>query len=227
MTRHIPNFLTLCNLAMGCYGTVAVFQGDLHTGAFMIWLGAAFDFLDGFAARVLNKFSPIGKDLDSLADLITFCFLPGSIIFALITRNDGSGWLGFSGYLLVAFGALRLAKFNNDTRQAETFYGLPVPATAIFVSAFPFFADYSDGLAVFLTTPEILAILALSLALMMVSDIKLLALKFKNPSWKDNWPRYLLLGLSLGLLLAFQVNALPMIIVSYVMLSVVMNFLGK
>ncbi|MDZ7605166.1 MAG: CDP-alcohol phosphatidyltransferase family protein [Cyclobacteriaceae bacterium] len=118
MTRHIPNFLTICNLACGCYGTVAVFQGDLQTGAIMIWLGAGFDFLDGFAARLLKKFSIIGKDLDSLADLITFCFLPGAILFSMINAGN-PGFLGFSGFLLVVFGALRLAKFNNDTRQAD------------------------------------------------------------------------------------------------------------
>lgn len=82
MTKHIPNFLTLCNLACGCYGVVAVFNGDIHIGAIMIWAGAMFDFFDGFAARMLNKFSLIGKDLDSLADIVTFCFLPATILFA-------------------------------------------------------------------------------------------------------------------------------------------------
>jgi len=226
MTRHIPNFLTICNLACGCYGTVSVFQGDLETGAIMIWLGAGFDFLDGFAARMLKKFSVIGKDLDSLADLITFCFLPGAILFAMI--NEGNpGFLGFSGFFLVAFGALRLAKFNNDTRQAETFFGLPVPASALFVSAFPFFTDKAYGFATYLTMPIVLVFIAIFLSLMMVSDIKLLSLKFKNMTWTDNWPRFALIGISVLLIVMLHVSALPMIILSYVILSVAINFFQK
>ena len=226
MTRHIPNVLTICNLAMGCYGTVAVFQGDLQTGAVMIWLGAGFDFLDGFAARLLKKYSAIGKDLDSLADLITFCFLPGSILFSMINQST-PGFLGYTGYLLVAFGSLRLAKFNNDTRQADTFFGLPVPASAIFVSAFPFFAYYEYGFGANLTTPSVLVFISIFLSLMMVSDIKLLALKFKNIKWADNWPRFFLIALSVLLIFTLHVSALPLIILSYVILSVAINFFQK
>jgi len=226
MTRHIPNFLTICNLACGCYGTVAVFQGDLETGAIMIWLGAGFDFLDGFAARQLKKFSLIGKDLDSLADLITFCFLPGAILFSMINAGN-PGFLGFSGFLLVAFGALRLAKFNNDTRQAETFFGLPVPASALFVSAFPYFTDQAYGFGTYLTMPIVLVFISIFLSLMMVSDIKLLSLKFKNMTLADNWPRFVLLGFSAILIVVLQVSALPMIILSYVILSVAINFFQK
>jgi CDP-diacylglycerol---serine O-phosphatidyltransferase len=226
MTRHIPNFLTLCNLACGCYGTVAVFQGDLETAAIMIWLGAGFDFLDGFAARLLKKFSIIGKDLDSLADLITFCFLPGAILFSLINAGN-LGLLGFSGFLLVVFGALRLAKFNNDTRQTETFYGLPVPASALFVSAFPYFTDQAHGFGTYLTMPVVLVFIAIFLSLMMVSDIKLLALKFKNVTWADNWPRFVLIGMSVIFIITLHVSALPMIILSYVILSVAINFFQK
>jgi CDP-diacylglycerol--serine O-phosphatidyltransferase len=226
MTRHIPNLLTLSNLACGCYGTVAVFQGDIQTGAIMIWLGAGFDFLDGFAARILKKFSIIGKDLDSLADLITFCFLPGAILFSLINTSN-PGFLGFSGFLLVVFGALRLAKFNNDTRQSETFYGLPVPASALFVSAFPYFTDQANGFGTYLTMPVVLVFIAIFLSLMMVSDIKLLALKFKNVSWADNWPRFILIGISVLFIIVIHVSALPLIILSYVILSVAINFFQK
>ena len=124
VVKHIPNLLTLCNLACGCVGVVAVFNGDLQTGSIMIWVGALFDFFDGFAARMLRKFSTIGKDLDSLADLITFCFLPGSIIYSLIEQDSDVFLLPYTGFLLALFGALRLAKFNNDTRQSENFHGL-------------------------------------------------------------------------------------------------------
>ena len=138
MIKYIPNILTLFNLASGCFGIVMVFRGELQLGSIMIWAGALFDFFDGFAARILKSTSPIGKDLDSLADLVTFCFLPASIVYVLISLGTKNEIIPFSGYLLVIFGALRLAKFNNDTRQTENFYGLPVPSSAIFVSGLPF-----------------------------------------------------------------------------------------
>lgn len=223
MIKHIPNFLTLCNLACGCYGVVAVFKGDLQTGSIMIWTGAMFDFFDGFAARVLKKFSPIGKDLDSLADLITFCFLPASILFALIDQNSSISWLPYFGYLLALFGALRLAKFNNDTRQSEHFYGLPVPASGIFVSVFPFISDV--GFNDFFTSYYTLIAISVLLSIMMVSDIKLMSLKFKDVSFKTNWSRFLLIIISLILLAIFKIVALPIIIIVYVVLSMTVNII--
>ena len=224
MTKHIPNFLTLCNLACGCYGVVAVFNGDIQTGSIMIWVGALFDFFDGFAARMLNKFSAIGKDLDSLADIITFCFLPATILFALIEKNSQSGWLPYAGFLLVLFGALRLAKFNSDTRQSEHFYGLPVPASGIFVSVFPFVSDFGESTFYsLLTNQNTLVGVAVLLSVMMVSDIKLMSLKFKNFSFAANWPRYLLILSSIILLALIQLIALPIIIILYVVLSMALN----
>ena len=226
MTKHIPNFLTLCNVACGCYGVVAVFKGDLQTGSIMIWAGALFDFFDGFAARMLRKFSAIGKDLDSLADLITFCFLPASILFALIDQYSVNNWMPYVGYLLVLFGALRLAKFNNDSRQSDTFYGLPVPASGIFVSALPFISGVEhSGFAGFLTSYYALAVISILLSLMMVSDIKLMSLKFKELSIKANWQRFLLILISLILLVVFNIVALPFIIILYVVLSVTLNII--
>ena len=221
MVKHIPNFLTLCNLACGCFGVVAVFKGDLQTGSIMIWAGAIFDYFDGFAARILKKFSLIGKDLDSLADLITFCFLPASILFSLIDQHDTTGWLPFLGYLLVLFGALRLAKFNNDTRQSENFHGLPVPASAIFVSALPFILPLEFN-GIFANNFVLIGI-AIFLSAMMVSDIKLMSLKFKNFSFKANQSRYLLILVSIILIVFFRIVALPVIIIWYIVLSAATN----
>lgn len=216
--------MTLCNVACGCYGVVAVFKGDLQTGAIMIWAGAIFDFADGLAARVLNKFSSIGKDLDSLADLITFCFLPASLLFALIDAYAINEWLPYSGFLLVLFGALRLAKFNNDTRQSQDFYGLPVPASAIFVSAYPFISSDGTGeFYQFFTNYYALVGSSILLSLMMVSDIKLISLKFKDFSFKGNWPRFLLIALSVLLIVLFKIVALPIIILMYVVFSIALN----
>ena len=224
VTKHIPNFLTLCNLSCGCLGIVFSFKGDLQTGAVMIWAGAMFDFFDGFAARMLKKLSPIGKDLDSLADLITFCFLPGTILYMMIGQNPEYQILPFTGYMLVVFGALRLAKFNNDTRQSESFYGLPVPAAAIFVSAYPYFnMELLPGFASFITNPYTLIGTAVLLSMLMVSDIKLMSLKFKSFGFTKNWPRYLLLILSFLLIILFKIPALPVIILVYVVFSITLN----
>jgi CDP-diacylglycerol--serine O-phosphatidyltransferase len=221
MIKHVPNFLTLCNLACGCVGVVAVFQGDLQTGAIMIWAGALFDFFDGFAARMLKKYSSLGKDLDSLADLITFCFLPGSMLFYLLQQHTSSIWIPYFGFLLAIFGALRLAKFNNDTRQSENFHGLPVPASGIFVSVLPFIsANEFHGI---LSNYIVLIGIAIFLSAMMVSDIKLMSLKFKNFSFKANQSRYILIFVSLLFITFFKIVALPIIIIWYVVLSLALN----
>jgi CDP-diacylglycerol--serine O-phosphatidyltransferase len=222
--KHIPNILTLCNLTCGCVGIVYAFQGDIQTGGIMIWIGALFDFFDGFAARMLKQFSTIGKDLDSLADLITFCFLPGTIIYVIINQNSSNPFIPFLGYLLVIFGALRLAKFNNDTRQADTFYGLPVPASAIFVSAFPFVVSGTfQTFHSVLSNPYIMVGVAVLLSILMVSDIRLMSLKFKDFSFKANWQRFLLLLIAIVLILLFKIMALPLVILLYVVFSLALN----
>lgn len=221
MKKHIPNFLTLCNLACGCYGVVAVFKGDPQTGSIMIWAGAMFDFFDGFAARMLKKFSSIGKDLDSLADLITFCFLPAVIIFSLIEQNSDSVFLPYTAFLLAVFGALRLAKFNNDTRQSENFHGLPVPASGIFVSVLPFVSP--SELNGFFSNYLVLISISVLLSAMMVSDFKLMSLKFKDFSFRTNQARYLLIFVSILFILIFKIVALPIIILWYVVLSLAIN----
>jgi CDP-diacylglycerol--serine O-phosphatidyltransferase len=186
----------------------------------MIWFGALFDFFDGLAARLLKQFSTIGKDLDSLADLITFCFLPGTIIYLIIAENSTNAYLPFTGYLLVIFGALRLAKFNNDTRQENTFYGLPVPASAIFVSALPFVQESNlMGTTSVFSSPYLYFGITLLLSFLMISDIPLLSLKFKNFTFKSNWHRYLLLTLSIVMLFFIEILALPLIILLYVVFS--------
>lgn len=226
VVKHIPNLLTLFNLSCGCYGVVAVFQGDIQTGAVMVWAGALFDFLDGFVARALNRISSIGKDLDSFADLVTFCFLPATILFSLIEQNSTVLWLPFIGYILVIFGAIRLAKFNNDTRQSEHFYGLPVPASGIFVSSLPFVYTMLPGskLEDFVSSQYTLIAITILLSFMMVSDVKLMSLKFKDFSFRTNWSRYLLIVIAIVLISLLHVISLPIIIILYVVLSMALNF---
>lgn len=224
MLNHIPNFLTLCNLACGCIGVVAVFEGDVKTGVFMIWAGAIFDFLDGFTARLLKEYSAIGKDLDSLADIVTFCFLPGTILFALIGQNSSNAVLPYFGFLLVLFGAVRLAKFNNDSRQGDFFYGLPVPAAGIFVSGLPYIIGIESAIISAVVANEYFLIgISILMSVLMVSDIKLMSLKFSSFEIKGNWQRYMLLISGLLLLLFWQFAALPIIISLYVVFSVALN----
>jgi len=196
----------------------------MKTAVFMIWAGAVFDFLDGFAARLLKKYSAIGKDLDSLADVVTFSFLPATIMFSLIENSSSNLILPYLGFLLVLFGALRLAKFNNDTRQGDIFYGLPVPAVGIFVSGLPYILaiDYWQ-IGDVAGHHYLLIAVTILLSILMVSDVKLMSLKFSSFGMKVNWQRYLLLISALVLLLFWQFAALPIIISLYVVLSLALN----
>jgi len=147
--KHIPNFITCLNLLAGCWGIVHAFEGRLVAAANMILIAALFDFFDGFAARFLKANSPIGKELDSLADVISFGVLPGMIIYQMISINvqliPGLGseveisnsYLKYAGFVIPVFSALRLAKFNIDERQTHSFIGLPTPANALMIASFP------------------------------------------------------------------------------------------
>ncbi len=219
ITGHIPNFLTVCNLASGSVGTVLAFEGHWLWAGTMIWLGALFDFFDGFAARMLKRYSPIGGELDSLADLVTFGFLPSSIVYVLLKETGSPVYLPFTAYLLVIFSALRLAKFNIDERQATRFYGLPTPASALFISALPFIVAGGEGWRHWVQSPWMLVSVVIILSWLMVSDIPLFSLKFKTFSWIENRIRYIFLILSLILILFFKFAAVPIIIILYVTLS--------
>jgi len=223
ITKHIPNFITTCNLASGSVGIVLAFDGHLLWAAAMIWLGAIFDFFDGFAARILKQYSPIGGQLDSLADLITFGFLPSSLLFVLLRETPVHAAVPFLAYLLVIFSALRLAKFNIDDRQTTRFYGLPTPASALFVSALPFIARDFQIAERWLQCPYVLMSIVVILSLLMVSNIGLFSLKFKSFSWKENRIRFIFLILSAILLVILKFLAIPIIIILYVLLSLLTN----
>ena len=126
--NHIPNFITCLNLAVGCLAIIAIFEGKLDNIIYYILVAGIFDFLDGFAARMLKVTSAIGKDLDSLADMVTFGVVPSLLMFAMLKNNSSIEWLPYLALLIAVLSGLRLAKFNNDERQSDTFYGLPTPA---------------------------------------------------------------------------------------------------
>ena len=215
--KSIPNMLTLANLFCGCVAVTYAFSGDLITAFLLIVLAAVFDFLDGMAARLLNAHSPIGADLDSLADMVSFGVAPSAVLFVM-----GAGWFGF---VVALFSALRLAKFNVDNRQTTEFIGLPVPADALFFTSLGYIVtdDASSYIATVISTPWFLRGLAALFSLLMVSQIRMFSLKFKSLRLKGNAMRYCFLVVSAVLLALLGVKAVPLTIVLYILLSMARN----
>lgn len=229
MKKHIPNFITILNLLSGCIAITVAFQGNLILASWLMGLAAIFDFLDGMAARLLNVKSAIGKELDSLADMVSFGLLPGVIVFQLLSLNPNiiSPLIPYIAFLIPAFSALRLAKFNTDTRQEEMFYGLPTPAVAILIASLPlilnqhaviFGMDFSF-IKQFLSNWYFLVSLTVLLSWLLVAEIPLMSLKFKSFGWTENRTRYVLILLSIILLICFQFAGVPLIILLYIILS--------
>ncbi len=221
--RYIPNLVTLANLVSGCVGVVAVAKGELAWGAYMIWLAALFDFLDGLTARTLNAFSSIGGELDSLADMVSFGFLPSFIMYALLEESLPPAWnvLAYLAFLVAVCSAVRLAIFNIDTRQTEKFIGLPTPASALLISALPL--SSRNFMIDLLNVPTFLIVIVLLDSWMMVSNVSLMAFKFKNFTWRDNKLKYIFLLISLLAVFVFNTLAIPIVIILYVILSVMQN----
>jgi CDP-diacylglycerol---serine O-phosphatidyltransferase len=261
--KNIPNAITCLNLFCGCLAIVSIGSGELLWGSIFIASAAVLDFFDGFAARLLNVHSEIGKQLDSLADAISFCVAPGFILFQMITISFGHYFtpiaerplevlaLSSTGFLITIFGVLRLAKFNIDTRQSDNFFGVPTPATAMFVAALvPILTHgirYNLNLNIFVPpSPEVYQILettfrvqpfkiqilqllfnpyfyvacSVMFSFLMVSGIPIFSMKFKGLKNPDNFPRLILILISLLLIWEFEFIGLPLIIVAYVIIAI-------
>lgn len=232
MKKQIPNFLTCLNLFCGCIAVVMIFRNHLEWAAYLVFIAALFDLFDGMAARMLNVSSPMGKELDSLADVISFGLVPGAILFKLLQVNVGmvsgsemlSRGLQFFPFVVTAFSALRLAKFNLDTRQSDSFIGLPTPANTLLIVSLPLILGNDQfGLSGIILNPYFLLTLSLVQSYFLVAEIPLIALKFKNFTWKDNSYQFILIIASAILLVVLQFAALPLIIFLYVFLSLVKN----
>jgi CDP-diacylglycerol--serine O-phosphatidyltransferase len=225
VSKHVPNAITCANLFSGCVGIVFAFQGELIVAAYALFLAAIFDFFDGFASRVLQSFSGIGKDLDSLADMVSFGVLPAAILYELFLQTpqvpNVSSWLNFAAFLIAVFSMLRLAKFNNDTRQAESFIGLPTPANAILIASLPFIIDKHPHFSPYILNPYGLAAFVVVMCALLVAEIPMMSLKFKNSDVHENIYRYLLLLFSAILILFFKFVAVPVIILMYITLSII------
>ena len=240
--KHIPNFLTCCNLICGCIGIVMAFDGRLEWAAYLIFIACVFDFFDGFAARLLHVASPIGKELDSMADMVSFGLLPGIIIFEMtnveymvsecFSNNSENGFQGIYSYawiLIPVFSALRLAKFNIDERQSSSFIGLPTPANAVFIASLPLIIISTSNTHIMqlVANKNTLIAMTVILSYLLVSPIALFALKFKNFSWNENKIRYIFLISSLLLFIVFKFIAIPIIIILYIILSLLENNIFK
>jgi CDP-diacylglycerol--serine O-phosphatidyltransferase len=237
MKKHIPNAFTTLNLVCGLISVTLVLQNHLVWAAFFIFIAAVFDYLDGTAARLLKAYSELGKQLDSLADLVSFGVAPGMIIFQLLSLNCTScnileRWhiIPYFALLIPVCSALRLAKFNIDPRQEVNFIGLPTPANAIFFASIPMIIYIQERIHTFIqldfmvalfSNPRVLAVLAVFFSYLLISDIRLFSMKFKSMSWKENQHRFIFLILSLVLLLIFSISAVPMVILAYLFLSLV------
>lgn len=230
--KHIPNFITSLNLAAGFAAIIFTMNGDLTAASWLIVAAMVFDFLDGFSARLLKAYSATGKELDSLADVVSFGVAPALIIYKMLVASlvnlsgPDSGFISILLYITVLMpvcAALRLAKFNIDTTQTTSFKGLPTPANAIAVISVVLAANYSSMslLKSFTGSTSALIIYSVILSLLMVTRIPLLSLKFKNVNFRGNEGRFILIGLVLISFIIFGLAAAPLIIPIYIIVSLI------
>lgn len=237
--KYIPNALTLLNLFSGLLALVSVFNGYFDHAFYFVCLGIFFDFWDGFAARKLNVSSELGLQLDSLADMVTSGVVPGLMIFKLfeyIQMNDADymltdetyymGFVPYLGFLITVASCYRLAKFNIDDRQTENFIGLPTPANTLFIMSIPMiqYADQYEWLTNLLYNPYVLLGITILSAYLLNAEIKLFSLKMKEINWAKSKVQLSFLVYSVVLLLFFGVLAIPLIIFSYILISIFLNF---
>ena len=234
--KHIPNAITLMNLFCGCIAVVFALNNDFEMAFYWVSLGIFLDFFDGFFARLFQVSSPLGLQLDSLADMVTSGVVPGIVMYQLMGSSSGYpklGWIvepfPFVGFLITLGSCYRLANFNIDTRQTDSFIGLPTPANALFILSLPLVLRYSDSFFVLelLTNPFVLVGIILLSVYMLNAEIPLFSLKIKKFSWKGNALQIGFLISSLLLLVFFQYAGIPLVIVFYVLLSVGHNAVSK
>lgn len=233
MKKHIPNTITCCNLISGCVATFFAFHQSYELALLFIIIGAVFDFFDGFTARLLKVSSPIGKELDSLADDITFGFAPAAIVYSMLVQLTEALPLGlpacwvtllpFVAFLIAAFSALRLAKFNLDERQTTTFIGLPTPANALFWGGLAYSLHANAAL---MHSPWFLLALIVGVfvsSLLLVAEVPMFALKFKTFALRPNLLRYGFILFSAVMLLLLGIGGFPVVILAYVLISMANN----
>ena len=239
--KHIPNFITCLNIISGSIAVVLAVKGSLTIAVVFIFAAAIFDFFDGMAAHLLKAYSPIGKDLDSLADMISFGLAPGMLmmvmmeysLFGMNVRAENFSTLSLweitclsSALLIPVFSALRLAKFNIDTRQTTSFIGLPTPANAIFIAALALITEHRKFAVIddIVLLPWVLLIITIAMSLLLVSELPLFSLKFRNLSWKENKVRFIFLGIATALIVTLNSYGIAAAILIFILISLLMKF---
>jgi CDP-diacylglycerol--serine O-phosphatidyltransferase len=232
--KHIPNLITLINLFCGCIAVVFISEANYEMAFYMVCLGIFFDFFDGFFARLFKVSSPLGLQLDSLADMVTSGVAPGYVMYSLFVNSahelGTNPAIPFLGFIVTLGSCYRLANFNIDTRQTDSFIGLPTPANALFILSLPLVLKFSDSLLLLeiLTNQWVLLVITLCSAYILNAEIPLFSLKIKKFNFKDNALQMIFLLISIVLVVLLQYIAIPLIIIFYVVLSVINNkFLKK
>lgn len=226
MRRHIPNILTLINLAAGFIAVIFIMNGESRTAVWLLCAALLFDFADGMAARLLGAYSELGKQLDSLADVVSFGVAPGILMYIMIRDASGMNFIGeasaWVAVMIPVLSGLRLAIFNLDTEQSESFRGLPTPANAFFVFSLVLASLYSDSKLIESVTSsrELLTILTVILSVLMITRIPMISLKVKTIRLKGNELRIIFIGLSILLFILAGVASLPLIIIIYIVVSI-------
>lgn len=256
----VPNLLSLGNLLCGCIAILNVIDGNIGIAVYLVMIASVFDFLDGFAARGLHQGSPMGKELDSLADMVTFGVVPGMVMFQMIDYANPLGrwgsvngiqeWLPYIGFIVPLFSALRLAKFNVDTRQSESFIGLPTLANALLICGLPVLFGLSDSgkyffdghtyilddyvprviervsdlelaLREFWRSQITLSVVTVVMSILLITPIPMFSFKIKSLKWEGNEIRYIFLAIAVALFALLKLGALPLIVLTYIVLSLI------
>ncbi len=234
MKKEIPNLLTLGNLLSGCLGLYFVMQGNVFNASHCLFVSLVCDFLDGFLARLLHAYSDLGKELDSLADVVSFGVLPSFILLNLVEQSCGAqctqGLFGFYKPFLVfslaLMSAYRLAKFNIDTRQSDQFIGVPTPANGLLVASLPLILHYQPAFTPYILHYQGLLIYSILMSYLLVSELPLMAFKFKSWDWASNQSRYLFLIYCIAMLVMLKFAAFPILVISYIALSGILSLLN-
>ncbi len=237
MIKHIPNTITCCNLLSGCISIVLMCNGYAVAAGIMIFAAAVFDFFDGFAARLLKAYSPLGAQLDSLSDVVSFGVAPSFIIYHYLQSASvsasvsvlGFNIVPFAAFFLAIFAELRLAKFNIDDRQTTSFIGLPTPAMGLFVASLPFILE-SEKLAfmgTFIANTYFLLATIILFSFLMVSEIPFFSLKIKNLRFKENIHIYILAIFAIVSFIIFRVAAIPLIMIFYILEAICLNLKNR
>lgn len=236
MKKHIPNAITCCNLFSGCISIVLMCNGYAVAAGAMIFLAAVFDFFDGFAARLLKAYSPLGAQLDSLSDVVSFGVAPSFIIYhylqsasmsaSMSVSVSGFNIIPFAAFFLAIFAELRLAKFNVDERQTTSFIGLPTPAMGLFVASLPF-ALQNEKLVFMannMTNPYFYISLIVIFSYLMVSEIPFFSLKIKNLKFKENIHIYILAIFAVVAFAFLGFAAIPFVMLFYIIEAIILQF---